>query len=204
MLDLAANTDQLGQLIKEKIAPELAEYGVETPSLMVENVSLPEAVEQALDKRTSMGVIGNLDAYQKFQTAEAISAAATTPGSAMGEAMGMGMGLAAGHTMGGAMGQGMQPGYGAQPQAPAPAPSHAAPPPPPPPPVERVWHIAENGATTGPFSRADLGRMAQQGTFKRETVVWSEGYPGWVKAEEAPELAQLFTVMPPPPPPPAG
>jgi hypothetical protein len=69
--------------------------------------------------------------------------------------------------------------------------------------VERVWHIAENGVTTGPFSRADLGRMVGSGGFTRQTTVWSAGYEGWMQAEDAPELAQLFTIMPPPPPPPA-
>ncbi|MGG7566646.1 SPFH domain-containing protein [Rhodovulum sp. DZ06] len=201
VLDLAANTDRLGEVIRERIAPEMAEYGVAVTSLTVENVSLPAEVEKALDKRTSMGVIGNLDAYQKFQAAEAMEAAASTPGSAMSEGMGLGMGLAAGQAMSGAMGGAM--GGGAQhaaPQAPA---TGATPPPPPPPPVERVWHLAENGQTSGPFSRADLGRMVTAGTFRRDTLVWSEGYAGWQPAEQTPELAQLFTVMPPPPPPPA-
>ena len=208
-LDIAANTDRLGALIRDRIAPELAEYGIELPSLTVENVSLPEAVEKALDKRTSMGVIGSPDAYAKFQAAEAMEKAAGTPGSGMGEGVGLGMGLAAGQAMTGAMGAAMGGGRGpwgagvGAAQAPGhAAPGHAAPPPPPPPPVERVWHIAENGATTGPFSRADLGRMAQEGRFSRGSLVWSQGYEGWVPAEQAPELAQLFTIMPPPPPPP--
>ena len=69
-------------------------------------------------------------------------------------------------------------------------------------PPERVWHIAENGETKGPFSRASLGRQAQTGGLTRDTLVWSAGMTGWVKAGETPELADLFTVMPPPPPPP--
>ncbi len=73
----------------------------------------------------------------------------------------------------------------------------------PPPPPERVWHIAENGETTGPFARADLGRMVGSGGFTRETLVWSPGYAGWTAAGEVTELAQLFTIAPPPPPPPA-
>jgi membrane protease subunit (stomatin/prohibitin family) len=215
VLDIASNTDQLGEMIRARIAPELAAYGIETPALTVENVSLPQAVEKALDKRTSMGVIGNLDAYAKFQAAEAMEAAAKNPGGAggMGAGLGMGMGVAAGQAMGAALG-GMHGAahapaqspwgahHGAQGYSQAPqATRHATPPPPPPPAVERVWHIAENGATTGPFSRADLGRMAGTGGFTRETLVWSPGYEGWLKAEEAPELAQLFTIMPPPPPP---
>jgi hypothetical protein len=98
------------------------------------------------------------------------------------------------------MGQQQQPGPwgGAQHHAPAPA---AAPAPPPPPPVEHVWHIAKDGATSGPFSKAKLGRMATSGELTRETHVWTAGQDGWKMAEDVAELAQLFTIMPPPPPP---
>jgi hypothetical protein len=68
--------------------------------------------------------------------------------------------------------------------------------------VEKVWHIAENGATQGPFSKARLGRMVTEGGLSRDTLVWTAGQDGWQRAEDVAELAQLFTVMPPPPPPP--
>ena len=76
----------------------------------------------------------------------------------------------------------------------------AAPSAPPPPPVEHVWHIAVNGETTGPFSKATLGQMAAKGEMTRDTWIWTQGQDGWQKAEDVSELAQLFTVMPPPPP----
>ena len=189
VLDLAANTDQLGDLLKDRIAPEIAGYGIEIPSLYVENVSLPEEVEKAMDKRTSMGVIGDLSKYQQFQTAEAMRAAADTPGSGMGEGLGMGMGMAMANQMANNM---------AQQQAPQAAPAAMAPPPPPP---EVVYHVAENGQTKGPFSLADLGRMAHEGGFKRESLVWAPGFAGWTAAGEVDALARLFTVAPPPPPP---
>jgi len=185
VLDMAGNTDQLADMLRRKIAPELAAYGIETPELFIENISLPAEVEAVLDKRTSMGIVGDLGKYAQFQAAEAMRAAAETPGSAMGTMVGVGMG-------GAAMGP-----WGA-----AAAPAAQTPPPPPPP--ERVWHVAENGATQGPFSRADLGRMAQDGRMTRATLVWTQGAPGWTPAGEIAELAQLFTVAPPPPPPPAG
>ena len=55
VLDMAANTADLGKLIAAQIAPTLAEYGLSIPELYIENISLPPAVEAALDKRTSMG-----------------------------------------------------------------------------------------------------------------------------------------------------
>ncbi|WP_340109229.1 SPFH domain-containing protein [Pikeienuella sp. HZG-20] len=201
-LDLAANTDELAEILRKRIAPELAAYGVETPALMIENISLPAEVEKALDRRTSMGVVGDLGRYSQFQAAEAMRAAAENPGAAgggmgAGIGMGMGMGLAQGLGQAGPWGARAQ-GGAQQPQSPA-----AAPPPPPPPP-ERLWHIAEAGATKGPFGRGDLGRMVEGGAFSRETLVWSPGYDGWRPAGEVTELAQLFTIAPPPPPPAAG
>ena len=194
VLDMAGNTGDLGKIMADAISGTIAQYGLELPELYIENISLPPAVEEALDKRTSMGVIGDLHKYTQFQTAEAMRAAAENPGG--GEAA-AGMGLGMGMAMAGQMANAMNPGpWGAAQQQQQPA--AAAPPPPP---VEHVWHLAENGQTTGPFSKADLGRMASAGQLKRETFVWTAGQDGWKKAEDVQELAQLFTVMPPPPPP---
>ena len=192
VLDLAGNTDQMAEYLKNRVAPEIAQYGVEIASLFVENVSLPEAVEQAMDKRTSMGVIGDLGKYAQFQAAESMRAAAENPsGGGMGEGLGMGMGMAMANQMAGGAGPWGQP---------AAAPPSA----PPPPPAEVVYHIAEAGQTTGPFSLARLGRMVSEGTFSRETLVWGPGFAGWTAAGEVDALARLFTIAPPPPPPPAG
>ncbi|MGR3616777.1 MAG: SPFH domain-containing protein [Paracoccaceae bacterium] len=194
VLDMAANTGDLGKLIAAEISGTIAEYGLSIPELYIENISLPPAVEQAMDKRTSMGIVGDLGKYTQFSAAEAMTAAAQTPNSGMGAGMGMGVGMAMAQQMAN------QGPWGAAPQATAPTPAAASPPPPPPPPVEHVWHIAESGQTTGPFSKARMGRMAADGDLTRETHVWTPGQDGWKKAEDVPELAQLFTILPPPPP----
>ncbi len=195
VLDMAANTRELGQLVARQIAPRLAEYGLALPELYIENISLPPAVEQVMDKRTSMGVVGNLNEYMQFQAAEALG---RDGGGAAAIQAGMGAGL------GMQIAQGMQAGpWGARPQpeqvTAQPSPAAIAPPPPP---IEHVWHIAENGATKGPFSKASLGRMAAAAEITRDTYVWTPGQDGWMRAEDVQELAQLFTVLPPPPPPP--
>ncbi|OSP54975.1 SPFH domain-containing protein [Pseudoruegeria sp. SK021] len=192
VLDMAANTADLGKLIATEISATLTGYGLTMPELYIENISLPEAVEAALDKRTSAGLAGDLGRFTQYSAAEAMTAAAATPGSAMGASIGAGMGMGMGAQM-------TQPGpWGARPQQPA---AQAAPmQPPPPPPVEHVWHIAEGGATKGPFSKAAMGRMVTDGALTRETHVWTAGQDGWIRAEDVTELAQLFTVMPPPPP----
>ena len=198
VLDMAANTRELGKLIGKDIAPMLADYGLEMPELYIENISLPEAVEAVLDKRTSMGVIGDLSNYMQFQAAESLGrdgagAAAIQTG------MGAGLGLQMAQNIGpwGARPAGHMAAHPAsQPASPAPA----AIAPPPPPPAEHVWHIAEDGATKGPFSKASMGRMAAAGDLTRDTQVWTPGQDGWKKAGDVTELAQLFTILPPPPP----
>ncbi len=196
-LDMAANTKELSDIVTKAIEPTLTEYGLSMPELYIENISLPEAVEKVLDQRTSMGIVGDLNKYTQFAAATAMQTAAGQSGdSGMGAGLGMGMGMG----MAQAMAQGMA-GAAGQPAQPA---RHAAPPPPPPPAAEKVWHIAENGQTKGPFARAQLGQMITSGGFARDTLVWTPGQDGWVKAGEIVELSQLFTVAPPPPPPPAG
>jgi membrane protease subunit (stomatin/prohibitin family) len=187
VLDMAANTADLGKLIATEIAPTLDAYGLILPELYIENISLPPAVEEALDKRTSMGMAGNLGRFTEYSAAEAMTAAAKNPGGGggMGAGLGMGMGMAMANQM-------TRSGpWGDRPAVPTP----------PTPPTESVWHIAENGKTKGPFSKAALGRMAADGTLTRDTLVWASGQDGWKRAEDIQHLAQLFTVLPPPPPP---
>jgi membrane protease subunit (stomatin/prohibitin family) len=192
VLDMAANTADLGKLVTTAINPTIAAYGLSLPEFYIENVSLPDEVEKVLDKRTSVGLAGDLSKYSQFSAAEAMTASASTPNSGMGAGLGMGMG------MGMASQMAQQGPWGAVPQTAAPA----AAPVPPPPPVEPVWHLAANGATTGPFTRTVLGQMAAAGSFGRETLVWAPGYDGWKPASAVTDLAPLFATMPPPPPPP--
>src|SRR5262249_35983074 len=80
VLDLAGNYEKMSKLCLEKIAPDLQSMGLTLTLFYVEDISLPPEVEQALDKRTQMGVLGDLNRYTQFQTAEAIPAAAANPG----------------------------------------------------------------------------------------------------------------------------
>ncbi|MEZ5777927.1 MAG: SPFH domain-containing protein [Paracoccaceae bacterium] len=187
VLDMAANTDDLGRIVAKAISGAVAAYGLEIPEFYIENISLPEAVEAALDKRTSMGIVGDLNRYMQYSAAEAMGREGGTAGAAMGAGIGAGIGMA--------MGAQMTPQAGPWGGA-----ARPAPPPPPPAPVEKVWHVAESGAVSGPFGRGHLGRLVADGSFTRETMVWAPGQDGWKPAGEIAELAQLFTVMPPPAP----
>ena len=93
-LDLAANYDELSQYALNTLSPRLQPLGLKLNAFIIENISLPEEVEKAMDKRTSMGVVGDLNKYTQFQAAEAMRDAAQNPGGGAGMSAGMGIGMA--------------------------------------------------------------------------------------------------------------
>src|SRR5215831_10233900 len=71
VLDVATRYSELGDALLPLINPAIKEkYGLEIPTFVLENVSVPAEVEQAIDKRSSMAAIGNLNDYVKFQMAQ--------------------------------------------------------------------------------------------------------------------------------------
>lgn len=186
VLDMAANTDQMGKLVATAIAPTITEYGLTIPEFYIENISLPQDVEKMLDQRTSMGILGDLDRFAQYAAAEAMGHASQNPGAA-GAGMGAGMGAAMGMGMAGRSGP-----WGQTPQ------SGGAAPPPLPPRSATLWHIALNGQAEGPFDRQRLERLASEGRLTRDTLVWTAGQDGWRKADEIADLSGLFPAMPSP------
>ena len=121
VLDMAANTLDLGKIVAKAISPAIGDYGLTIPEFYIENISLPEAVEAALDKRTSMGIVGDLNRYMQFNAAEALGRG---DGGAAGGAMGAGLGAGIGMAMGTQMGP-----WGRVAQSPQAAPAAVTPPP---------------------------------------------------------------------------
>src|SRR5215213_1943407 len=93
VLDLAANQDDLGKILATRMQPDFDVFGLKLVNLLVENISMPPEVEQALDERTKMGVIGDLQRYTQFQAANAIGDAAKNPGGLAGVGTGLGVGF---------------------------------------------------------------------------------------------------------------
>ena len=118
-LDMAANQVLLSQKMTELLNPEFAKLGLTLENFTVESITLPENVQQALDARMGMGIIGDMNRYTQYQTAQAIPMAAQNEGGMAGMA-GMGAGMGAGMVMGQAMAGAMQNGM-AQPQPVSPA-----------------------------------------------------------------------------------
>ena len=195
-LDLAANMNEFSQELTIGLKDDFAEYGIELTRFLVENISLPEAVEEALDRRTSMGVIGNMTAYTQMQFADSLKDSANNPaggGNLAGDAMGAGIGLAMAGQMAGQM-MNPQAGqfHGGQ------QPPQQAAPTPPPMPQQTTYHVAVGGVQQGPFPVSQLQQMIQQGQLTRDTLVWTAGMPAWAAANSVQEPSQLFGAVPPP------
>ena len=112
-LDLAAQYKEVGEAIRGKINEDFSSYGLEVTKFYVENISLPPEVEAAMDKRASMGALGDAQKYMQFQAADALRDAAQNEGGGAGLGAGLGAGFAVGGQMANAFGanpQGQQMG----------------------------------------------------------------------------------------------
>ncbi|RVT98256.1 SPFH domain-containing protein [Mucilaginibacter limnophilus] len=186
ILDLAANYDEVGNLIKVSIQPDFDLYGLSLTTVLVENISLPPEVEEALDKRTSMGILGNLGAFAQYQAANAIEKSAENSiGGNLGAA---GMGLGVGAAMMGQVGDLFKPNN---------VNSFADTPPPLSTSVQ--YFVAINGKQEGPFSTSQVSQLASEGKISAASMAWKKGMAEWSAAGSFTELAALFTDNTPPP-----
>ena len=167
-LDLAGNYDRISRVALETIRPDLAMLGLALTLFYIENISLPPEVEKAIDTRTKMGVLGDMNQYARYQSATAIDDAAKNPGGAAGAGLGIGAGIALGQQMTAA------------------------------PPLPGTFFVAANNTQTGPFDMAALAAKVRDGSLTRETLVWRQGMAEWAAAGGVPELQALFAATPPP------
>lgn len=104
-VDMASQQDLFSKQLQDVIAPVFAEYGLALCSFFVQSISLPEELQQHLDKAAQIRMVGDLGRYTQFQTADSIPAAAANPGGTAA----VGAGMAAGMAMGQAMMDAMKP-----------------------------------------------------------------------------------------------
>ena len=177
VLDMASNYEKFSEYISEKIAPYFEEYGLELTKILVENISLPENVEKALDKRTSREVTGDLDKHIEYQTGEALGSGNGN----MGDMLGMGAGLALGQEMTQKMNQ-----KNIDKNTPPPLPTRNS----------TMYHIAVDDAQEGPYDIRTMQLYINDGTIKPDTLIWTEGLQDWVEAGTV--LEKYFKATPPP------
>jgi membrane protease subunit (stomatin/prohibitin family) len=184
VLDLASSYSELGRSLSGRIEPEFENYGLDLATFLIENISLPAEVEQALDRKTSMGVVGDLSDYTKFNIADSIPAAAGNPGGLAAAGAGIGMGAA----MAGPIAQVVS-------NAPR---TEKTPVTPPPLPQTARYFLAVAGKQEGPFDMSELTSQVSSGVLTRQTLVWARGMKQWEPAGQVSELDDLFAGMPPP------
>jgi hypothetical protein len=181
VLDLAANYQDLGDQLRDQLNPLLQEsYGITLTDFTVQNISLPEEVEKALDARSKMGILGNLDAYTQLKAADAIELAAKNPGlGGAGASMGVGFGLGnqIGQQLGRGVGQfdpqtGMQGGGG----GPPPVPQGPA----------RLHYSGPSGQEQLPVADIVARIAADRGSSH---LLWMPGWPNWKNWTEVAEVA---------------
>jgi membrane protease subunit (stomatin/prohibitin family) len=184
VLDMASNLDEISKFCETKIKPEFLEYGIDLTKFLVSSIALPENVEKALDSRSSMGIIGDLNKYTQFQAAQSMEEAAKNPaGGGAGAGMGMGMGFGMANMMVNSMNQ----------------PQQQVPPSGPPPiPGTIKYFVAVNGQQSGPYDLHTLSQMASQNQITKESLVWKEGMTAWNAAGSQPDLSGIFGSVPPP------
>jgi membrane protease subunit (stomatin/prohibitin family) len=188
-LDLAAHYDELSAAGKKVLGTEFESFGLELARFFIENVSLPEEVEKAIDQRSKLGVLGDrLGQYTQMQTAEAIGTAAANPGGLAGAGVGLGAGVAMGQAMSQAMGPGGTGGATA----------------PPPPAGAPRWSLAVGGQTYGPYTDEQMRAMLAAGQVAPTTSAWRPGAAGWAAVSTYAELGAGAAPPPPPPPPPTA
>jgi membrane protease subunit (stomatin/prohibitin family) len=182
IVDLAGNYERISQIALGKIGPDLDKMGLSLTLFYTENISLPPEVEQALDKRAQMGIVGDMSRFTQYQAAEAIRDAANNPGGMAGIGAGLGAGIGVANHMVGAMS--------------ASSPLAATSAPPPVPSSAPAFYVAFNHTQTGPFDFATLSSKVRDGSLTRTTLVWKAGMPNWLAAEAVEELKPLFGAVP--------
>jgi membrane protease subunit (stomatin/prohibitin family) len=186
-LDLASNLNEFCEQLVPEVNKDFNTFGLETTKITIANISFPPEVEKMLDKRSSMGILGDLNKFNQFQTGLSMEEAAKNPNGGANQGIGMGMGFAMANQMTQQYNQNNQQNQG---------PNNM----PPPPPV-MAFFVAVNGQQTGPFDMNTLANMAANGQFNPQSQVWRQGMAAWAAASAVPELGQVFMQMPPPPPP---
>lgn len=119
LLDLPSKYDEVATDVRTKLAEEFTKYGLELVDFFINAITPPEEVQKAIDARSSMGAVGDLNAYMKFQAANSMAKLAEQGGAGggmAGGAMGMGMGAGFGMMMPGMIQQAMAGGVGTHPQ----------------------------------------------------------------------------------------
>ena len=178
--------------LKKTTADQQTKFAEAKTDIEIDNLSETTRIQR---KDLELGVEGkNFNVHQLNQQTDVLKTAANNLGemsnvnlgnggglNPAGMMMGMGIGGAMGNQIGGMMGNLNQ---------------NSTPPPVP----TTVFHIAINGQQSGPFTVEQLKQLVLNGQFTNNYHAWKEGMASWELANNIPEIAVLFNLIPPPPP----
>lgn len=174
---LAANLEELSQLLQEKLNADFDAYGLKITRLVVENISMPDDVKREIFEYSRLNKV-DMQKLTQFKMANSIDDAVSNGNGLAGAGVGFGMGMG----MGNMFSQQMQNLQNT-------------------PPPLAPFFVAVNGQQTGPFTIEQLSEMITVGNVKRETLIWKNGMAQWAAAGTVAELNNAFSLVPPPPPP---
>jgi hypothetical protein len=160
--------------MSQKLKKEFEDYGLSLEQIVVENISLPQEVEEAIDKRSSRAAAGDLNEHLKYQSAESL-----TTSSGASEVASIGAGIAMANEISKSFNQSSTPT-------------------PPPPPASKPFYIVKEGKANGPHTIDAIKEMVSNGTLRPTSYIWQEGMEGWEKMQDV--LSELFNTTPPPVP----
>jgi membrane protease subunit (stomatin/prohibitin family) len=177
VFDFAARYRDIGETVRDGVRDHIARYGLEVANVLIENIGLPPEVEAALDMRTQMGIVGDLNRYTQFQAANALGNAGGKNGNpAMDVAVGVALGQQIAKGLNGGAESALPPVPGAE------------------------WHLVIAGKAEGPFDAATLRQRIAAGDVTRDTLAWKAGMTDWQASGTIADLNGLFAAVPPPVP----
>ena len=110
VLDLAGNTLELNKIISTNVQHKFKEIGLALTNLFIENMSVPEEVEKAIDERSKLGILGDkTDVLMRVAAAESMKEAAKNPNGGTGAFVGAGLGVGFGAGIGQTIADAMKP-----------------------------------------------------------------------------------------------
>jgi membrane protease subunit (stomatin/prohibitin family) len=189
LLQIAAFQDDLSEICRKTINEEFIKYGIELVNFYIMSINIPEddtsliKLKEAKELSMKVKTVGK-DIYQMDRSFDVMEKAAENEGSA-GSMINAGLGLGAGLSLGNAMGnQFSQTGHNLNTN-------------PPPSPIQTQYFFVIDGKQSQPFTLDNILSLISQNIINQETLAWTNGLSGWIKANAIPELANFFNQSPP-------
>jgi membrane protease subunit (stomatin/prohibitin family) len=190
LLQIAAFQDDLSEICRNSINEEFIKYGIELVNFYIMSINIPEddtsliKLKEAKELSMKVKTVGK-DIYQMDRSFDVMEKAAGNEGSA-GSMINAGLGLGAGLSLGNAMGnQFSQTGHNLNTN-------------PNPPPIQTQYFFVIEGKRSQSFTIDNIPSLISQNIINQETLAWTNGLSGWIKANTIPELTNLFNQLPPP------